>query len=1224
MRFIQTSLCLLLLASAALAQSDRGTITGTVTDSTGAVIANAQIQAKQAETGALFPTVSTDTGNYTLVQLPVGPYEISVTVPGFKKFVRSGITVEAAQVQRVDIPLQLGAETESVTVSAEGSLLKTETGDVSQNVQVQSLDQLPMLGTGSANAGSSGIRNPNNVLNVVPGVYYVPNSQVKINGAQSNSYAYHVDGMDATNAGFPYAAAQTQPGVDAIQEVAVQTSNFAPEFGAVGGGFFNVTMKSGGNQFHGTGYDYFVNEVLNAGTPFTSQTQTDSTRSGLIRPRARRNDYGGTIGGPVIIPKLYNGKDKTFFFFSFEQFRETQIINNTPITVPTLAYRNGDFSQAEKQAGNVLLTSGGKPVVDATGAPVMVGEIFQPGTGIPYTNNIIPTSQLNPIALNIQSLIPLPQTGLTKDNYIPTYPALRHTTIPSVKIDQVLSSKAKLSFYWSQTGTVAPLSPIYGNSEGLPSPITESRGSYIHSHVERLNYDYTISPTLLLHIGAGYQQNNFFDDAPTINYNASAAPPVGIGLSGATINRNFPIFNGLCSETTDCTAAGGTYNMGPPGQGHSYWEKPGGNASLTWVRNSHTLKAGFDGYWSAVPQTPFTNTAGAYTFSGNETGVPGLVGTTLSGGTQGLPYASFLLGQVDQFTLAQLADYRESKVQLGFFLQDSWKVTRKLTLDYGVRYDYGTAYHEEHDRAVSFFPNAQNQAIPTEKGAFLYAGSGPGGCNCTFANAYPYAIGPRIGAAYSLDDKTVLRMGWGLIYGATSVNPLGVNSPGILATNSITSPGLGQAVMTLGGPLPVAVPSFPSQVLPQSLTGGQVVPGVNFFDPGAGRPPRQNQWSIGIQRELSKDLVVEASYVGNRGVWWQAPSLLDINAVTPSILAAHGLSLSDPNTITLLSSQLSKVAPATLAQYNIGVPYAGFATSNTVGQALRPFPQFANIPASGDPLGKTWYDSLQTKLTKRFSHGLTGTATYTWQKSEQVGVDGNANITVPNGSGAPTNYVNNTVLGAQTSKSISLYDQPQVLTIAMSYSLPKVAALGKVGSWLLEDWQVGTLLNYSSGLPIPVPSATTSTGNALFQGVTYERVAGVPLYTVPSLNCACYDPTRTPVLNSAAWVNPAPGQFGGAPFYTDYRYQRHPGENINLGRTWRIKERMSFNLRVEFSNFLNRTYYNNPSATNPTTKATFNPTGALTGGFGYISTVFSSTTQLAQPRNGTIVARFSF
>jgi hypothetical protein len=359
-------------------------------------------------------------------------------------------------------------------------------------------------------------------------------------------------------------------------------------------------------------------------------------------------------------------------------------------------------------------------------------------------------------------------------------------------------------------------------------------------------------------------------------------------------------------------------------------------------------------------------------------------------------------------------------------------------------------------------------------------------------------------------------------------------------------------------------------------------------------------------------------------VWWQAPSLVDINAITPAILAAHGLNANSQSTINLLTTQLSNVPAATLAQYNIGVPYTGFSKANTVAQALRPFPQFANIPVTGDPLGKTWYDSLQTKLTKRFSHGITGTATYTWQKSMDVGVDGNGNITVPNGSGTATNYVNNTVLGAQTSKAISEFDQPQVLTIAASYAMPKIAALGKVGSYILQDWQVGTLLNYSSGLPIPVPAANNSTSAALFQGVTMVPT-GQPFYTVPNLNCACYDPTRVAVLNPAAWVNPGPGQFGGAPYYTNYRYQRHPGENINLGRTWRIKERMSLNLRVEFSNFLNRTYYNNPTATNPAVPVTHNAsTGALTGGFGYISTVFSSTTQLAQPRNGTIVARFSF
>src|SRR5262249_12482063 len=187
----------------------------------------------------------------------------------------------------------------------------------------------------------SGIRNPNNVVGMVPGVYYVPNSQVKINGSPSNTQAFHVEGQDATNLVLPMTPAQVQPSVDAIQEVAIQTSNFAPEFGAAGGGFFNVTMRSGTNNYHGSAYDYFVNEVLNAGTPFTSDGHGN-----LLRPPARRNDYGFTFGGPVRIPKLYNGRDRTFFFFNFEQYRETIQVNNIPVTVPIDAYRRGDFSQA--------------------------------------------------------------------------------------------------------------------------------------------------------------------------------------------------------------------------------------------------------------------------------------------------------------------------------------------------------------------------------------------------------------------------------------------------------------------------------------------------------------------------------------------------------------------------------------------------------------------------------------------------------------------------------------------------------------------------------------------------------------------------------------------------------------------------------------------------------------------------------------------------------------
>jgi hypothetical protein len=1234
MRSLIGAVCSLLFASALFAQSDRGTITGTVTDTSGAVVANAQIQARQLETGANFPTTSTETGNYTLTQLPVGPYEVTVTNPGFKKFVRSGFAVQVAQVLRIDIRLEVGAASESVTVSAEASLLKTESGDVSQNVEVQTLDTLPILGVGSANAGSAGIRNPNNVLNIVPGAYYVPNSQVKINGAQTNSYAYHVEGQDQTNSGFPYAAAQTQPSVDAIQEVSVQTSNFAAEYGAVGGGFFNVTIKSGTNQFHGTVYDYFVNEILNAGTPFTNAGITDSKHTGeLIRPRARRNDYGFTIGGPVEIPKLYHGRDKTFFFFNFEQFRETQIVNNIPITVPTSAYRNGDFSGVLTALGTAGLPK--NIGTDVLGRPLLSGQIYNPNTRRietvngqssvvedPFTNNVIPQNQFDPVALKVQALIPAATGGNAIQNLLPSYNAVRHTTIPALKIDQLIGSKHKVSFYWSKTNTYAPVSPIYGGSEGLPSPISADRGSFIGGPVERLNWDYTVTPTMLLHIGVGYQQNNFFDDAPNINYNAATQ----LGLTGATLVRNFPVFQGFCTAATGCaTAAGGTMNLGPvAGQGHSYWEKPTTNGSLTMVRGNHTIKAGYDMFWSAVPQIPYSNTAGNFTFSGNETGMPYLVGQTLAGGSLGFPYASFLLGAVDSYNIAAVADYRQSKKQLGFFLQDSWKITRKLSLDYGVRYDYGTYYREEHGRAVDFSATTANPSAGGAAGAFIFEGPGAGHCNCDFAKNYPYAIGPRVGAAYSINDKTVLRLGFGVIYGQTSTNPLGVNTAGIVNTNSVASQGSGVPAMTLAGGIPVSTiptwPVFNAGVAPILPSGNQSLPGgVNLLDPNAGRPPRQAQWSIGIQREITKGIAIEASYVGNRGVWWQAPSLEDINAVTPSILAAHNMTLSDPATLSVLTQQLGSVSAANLAKYNLGVPYKGFASSNTVAQSIRPFPQFGNVPVSGDPLGKTWYDSLQSKLTVRPTHGLVVSSTFTWQKSLQIGTDGNGNTLV-----GTTNYVNNSVLAAMQSKSISSFDQPYTFVVAATYTVPKVHQL-KAASYFVRDWQIGTLLSYSSGLPIAVPNATgTTLANQLFQGVIDNRVPGQPLF-LQDLNCHCFDPNTTPVLNPAAWAAPAAGTFGtSAPFYSDYRYSRHPSENVNLGRTWKFRERMSLNLRVEFSNFMNRTFLNNVTSTNPTTPITRNAAGQIAGGFGWINTAFSSTNQLAQPRNGTIVARFSF
>src|SRR5579871_1347201 len=315
----------------ALAQSDRGTITGTISDPAGAVVANAVVEARNSDTGTVYQAGSSATGNYTLAQMPAGNYELSVAVPGFKKFVRPGIIVPVAQIVRVDATLEVGSATESVTVEASAPLLKTESGELSTNVTTETLNSLPIFGIGNSasSASGTGLRNPYAVLNVLPGADWRPDSSVRINGTPSNTMSLRVEGQEAGTELW-VTQSWTQPSVDAIQEFAVQTSNYTAEYGQAGGGVFNLTMKGGTNQFHGSAYDYFGNEALNAGVPFTNDGNGH-----LLRPRVRRNDYGFTLGGPVWIPRIYNGHDKTFFFFNFEQFRESQVNATTVATVAT-------------------------------------------------------------------------------------------------------------------------------------------------------------------------------------------------------------------------------------------------------------------------------------------------------------------------------------------------------------------------------------------------------------------------------------------------------------------------------------------------------------------------------------------------------------------------------------------------------------------------------------------------------------------------------------------------------------------------------------------------------------------------------------------------------------------------------------------------------------------------------------------------------------------------
>jgi len=496
-------------ALAAFAQTDRGTITGTISDPAGAVISGANVEARNVETGQVYTATSTGTGNFTVVQLPPGGYEVSVNVQGFKKYSRQNLALAAAQILRIDVALEIGSSAESVTVTESASLLKTESGELATNVTVGQLNNLPILGIGENTASAAGVRNPWALSLLVPGTQYAINGgvpSINVNGAASNTASYRVEGMESGNNGtLAVFTMQVQPSAEAIQEVAVQTSNFAAEFGQVGGGLFNATMKSGTNQFHGSLYDYNVNEAYNAAQPYTG-----------ILNKARRNDYGGSLGGPVWIPKVYNGKNKTFFFFNFEQYREHQVVSTTTVTVPITDYRNGDFSKVITGSGTQLVKVGSAAYVDPLGRTILSGQIFDPltqrtvvsnGQSVlvrdPFPGNAINPTRFDKVAVNIQNLIPLPTGPHALDqignNYNAPQQSARTTEIPSLKIDQTLP-KGHLSFYWSST-TTSNQYPIVGSPavpEGFPNPITTAIGNFDKSYVIRLNYDHTITknPTI--------------------------------------------------------------------------------------------------------------------------------------------------------------------------------------------------------------------------------------------------------------------------------------------------------------------------------------------------------------------------------------------------------------------------------------------------------------------------------------------------------------------------------------------------------------------------------------------------------------------------------------------------------------------------------------------------------------------------------------------------------
>jgi len=1171
----------------ALGQSDRGTITGTIQDPNGALLPNATVVAINAGSKTEYKTQSTETGNYTLASIPAGVYNLRVEAAGFRSYVQSGITVQVAQTARVDVTLQIGGASETVQVTADASLLRTESVEQSTVLNGDKVNQLPL------NFANNGVRNPLSFLTLAPGASISGWNDVRVNGSPRGTFRVIFEGQDTTSALDPRLFNELQPTLDAIEEFTVQASNFSAEFGQVGGGLLNFTARSGTNRFGGTVFDYINNEALNAAPTFSPiDANGNKTKS-----KIRQHDFGGTFGGPVWIPKLYNGRDKTFFFFSSEVYHQKE--NQFPGfgTIPRTAYRNGDFSSL--LTGRVL-------GVDPLGRNIMEGAIYDPATTRtvngqilrdPFPGNIIPTSRFDPVAVKIQNLFPAvaqQYANLLNNNFERRFNYRRIEQIYSWKMDHSLSQNAKISMYFGMQRTHKD-----NGQDGLADPISKRRDQPITSKTIRFNYDHTIRPTLLNHFGIGYQRYYNPDTTPITDYDSASE----LGLRGAVV-KGFPRI----------LALGVMDDLGPTNYQLYTADKPTVVESMTWTHGAHTTKFGGEFRIDSFNNLANNGATGSYTFGAAQTALPYLQTTSTGGGGIGSSYASFLLGLVSSATINNPTSVGFRRSTWGGFIQDDWKIRPRLTLNLGLRYDYQNPLRELHNRLSMFDPEIANPAAGGLKGATKFIGEGQGRCDCDYSNVYPYGFGPRLGAAWSINEKTVLRLGWGITYGQLSgFSYIGAGQSLGFGFNTInfSTPSFGDPAFQFSNGLVYNPTDLYAQRIDAGIrpTPGQFNNPPALLDRNAGRPPRMNNWSVNLQREIGRNLIVEAAYVGNRGAWFEANGLYDINALTPARLKSFGFDVTSAADRTLLISRLDSAAAR--ADARVKIPYAGYPLSTTVAQSLRPFPQFGSVGLDLAPLGNTWYDSLQAKVTKRFSKGLDFTVAYTFSK----------NLATVTEQGGGTVRVND-VFNRASLKTFSPNDRPHVLVTNFRYEVPNFGFINRnrMTRTLLGGWTISGILRYASGEPIPVPGAQNNLSQLLFRSALANRVPGQPLFT-KDLNCGCIDPSKDFVLNPAAWSDPAPGTYGvGAPYYSDYRFARVYDESLSFGKVTRIRERMTFEFRAEFFNVFNRVRLSGPANDNALATQLRGANGLAISGFGRIDNRSTS----SAPRSGQIALRIRF
>jgi len=1158
-------------------EADRAVITGVVTDTSGAAVPDAQVTIIGDQTGARTVVGTNSSGSYSTPPLILGTYTVRVEKQGFKLFSRSGIVLTGAQTYRQDAKLEVGQVTETVEVVGGAEQVNTENATVSHTVGETYYRDLPTV-------MGADIRLAESLLQLQPGyVPMQPNGDALFRGSQFTSRINGGQTMATENwfdgAAFGYAEGHqgTQESslpFTSVQEMTVVENTFSAQYGHTSGGFVTYATKSGTSKIHGNVYDFFSNNKLDAANYFLGQTLP-----------LTQNNWGAAVGGPV--PKL----GKTFWFFNVDGLDYHSTVNTGFVnTLPDALQKEGNFSEflTSTVVGNDVL---GRPIYQGEifnpattrqvgGVPVRDGYGFDATTGLPIAGqaNIIPASDplWSSLATTVIPNIPAPDRDTLRVNgFGGTSDDNNKINVRTwlLRLDHTFNNKFSLSntYYENIRPRIAHCGGPQGcNTTNNGATDSQANDTYIGqgffqritNHFDHVQMNWVIKPNLFNHTTIAYDR--WLMKGHMLSGGVGWNQKLGLGLPDQ------PIFNDAGFPQLNFNGPVGYTHYGTP------WASDGADINnryqflddVTWATGRHTIKAGIEFRYMTFPQTGWSiNTGGNFNFNANETAGYDASGNNLNGST-GNEFASFILGQVDSANFSIPFKYMPKMRYASPWINDDIKVSRKLNVTLGVRFDWQSGLSEEFNRFSTFDPTAQNP--DGHLGATVFnAKKAAGDSN--------WNAGPRVGFAYALSNKMVIRGGYGIYYAGVQAdswdpypvdgyqtNPLAPNTsngqfPAFYFNGNSACPG---QVSAMGVPCgwPAGTIVFPPQLRADVENGGTPV-GVA---PDTYLMPRYQNWSVSFQRQLGQNMAVDIAYVGNHGT-----RLIDGRS------AAGVFDNMNPGSVLALGAGVlnagftNGVPDATAAAAGLTAPYPTF--TGTVAQSLRSWPQYQQILWRSFPLGNSHYNALQLTLDRRMSHGLQFRVAYTYSRLMNNGSEtglASGGPPVQNPSDMSNLY------------SVSSDDVPHILTFGWVYQLPfgKGKAIGGKSSGALNkiigNWQVSTIQTYQAGRPLSI-TTPNNLGGFLF------NYAKFPDKTGKGLSGTFSNPYNDTYLNQSGWSAPGGSAdslaFGNAPREdASVRGFKYFNEDFSIFKDTYFGEQKYVRFEADGGNIFNRVYFCNP------------------------------------------------